>query len=146
MERTIAVADEIREAARTQYVEAARRQGKNKFQIVVGDVHKLLRLQNRVPAVCSALAGRKFLEENGLELEGSSGPASGMSTTVVYTYRFRGAGRASTSLREHFDKYRGVGREVFGALGGGEEFIRREREAFEKASGEQSEPGSGSKR
>lgn len=130
--KTTSVADEIRDAARTKHVEPARRRGKKTFQIVVGDVHKALKLQNRVPAVCSALSGKAFLEENGLVLEDREGPPSGMGTRVVFFYRFKDSDRPTVGLLEHFNKYRGIAREVFESLGGAEAFIRRERESFER--------------
>lgn len=126
------IADEIREAARMSYVVPARRSRNDAFQIVVGDVHRALRLQNRVPAVCSALSGKAFLDENDLILEGREGPPSGMGTRTVFFYRFKDAERRLVGLREHFDKYRGIAREVFQSLGGGEEFIRQERDSWSK--------------
>src|SRR6185437_15999100 len=43
--------DQIRDYARRQYIEAARRRRETVIQIVAGDVHKALGLSNRVPVV-----------------------------------------------------------------------------------------------
>ena len=57
---------------------------------------------------------------------------SGMSTTVVFTYRLLGAGvpEGDSGLEAAFLKVRGIAKEVFRSLGGGEAFIKREREHF----------------
>ena len=122
-------ADLIRDYARRTYVETARRQGLKRFLIKVGEVNKALRLHNRVPLVCSALKSEKFLEGNALRLVERTGPPSGMSTTVVYTYEFLNGSDAL--VRPHpLLALRGIARELFQSLGGGESFIRSERASF----------------
>ena len=120
--------DKIRDYARREFIEPARRRGDTKVQIVARDVHKALRLQSRAPQVCSALRSKKFLEENRLALENAEGPAGGMSTTMKFTYRLldRRAGPQLDSLLRLW----GIGKEVFASLGGAEAFIRHEREHF----------------
>ena len=129
----LSLTDQIRDHARRQYVEAARRRRERVVQIVAGDVHKALGLSNRVPVVCNALSSKSFLEENKLALERREGPPSGLSTTVRFTYRLleeKGAAHASPSP---FLGLRGVAKQVFQALGGGEAFIRAERDQFDKS-------------
>jgi hypothetical protein len=83
-------ADQVREHARHEYIEPARRRGDSAVRIVAGDVQKAVRLVNRTALVCQALKSHKFLEENHLALEKWDGPPSGMSTTVTFTYRLTG--------------------------------------------------------
>jgi hypothetical protein len=126
--------DQIRDYARREYIEAARRRREATVQIVAGDVHKALHLSNLVPAVCQALSSRRFLEENRIALESRVGPPSGLSTTVRFTYRLLGEKGASDSAdsRSPFLGMRGIAKQVFQALGGGEAFIRAERDQFDK--------------
>jgi|SRR5947209_12898219 len=131
-------AERIRDYARLEYIEPARRRRDSIVRIVAGDVHKALGLNNRVPAVCQALKSNKFLDENRLVLEKWDGPPSGMSSTVAFTYRLAGEALADTGIRESpLLRLQGIGKKVFESLGGGESFIRRERERFYKADHEE---------
>ncbi|HXB68317.1 MAG TPA: hypothetical protein VNY05_08740 [Candidatus Acidoferrales bacterium] len=124
-------AEQVREYARVNYIEPARQRHESTVRIIAGDVHKALHLEGRVPSVCQALSGPKFLEENHLTLEKREGPPSGQSTTVVFTYRLADEHRATDELQESpLLRLWGIGKEVFESLGGGEAFIRRERERF----------------
>src|SRR5664279_294015 len=125
-------ADRVREHARQQYVEPARRRHESTIRIVAGEVQKAVQLSNRVSLVCQALKSHKFLDENRLVLEKWDGPPSGMSTTVIFTYRLTDqAGQTSSESAESlFLQLRGIGKDVFQSLGGGEAFIRKEREQF----------------
>ncbi len=55
-----------------------------------------------------------------------------MSTTVTFTYRLTDeAGQSPSKPTEWpFLRLRGIAKEVFQSLGGGEAFIRKEREEF----------------
>src|SRR5580692_11027008 len=82
-------ADVIRSHSREKYVAPARRRQEKRFSIRTGDVLRDLKLNgSRAPAICSALKTREFLEENALRLVSKTGPPSGQSTTVIYTYEF----------------------------------------------------------
>ena len=121
----------VREYARCQYIEPARQRNQLKVTIVAGDVEKAVGLKSRAPLVCQALGGRKFLQENHLVLEKKEGPRSGLSTTVAFTYRLDAENSPSTAAsRVSFVTLRGIGKEVFQSLGGGEAFIRQERASF----------------
>jgi len=120
--------DDVRAHAEFQYVRPARVSGKNRFSIIVGEVHKALHLDSRVPLVCQALKAKKFLRRNGLRLVGVSGPPSGQSTTVVLTYEFEHP--EAPTQGNALVNARGMARDVFRSLGGGEQFIRAERAAF----------------
>lgn len=127
--------DRVREYATRHYVEPARRRRESRVRIVAGDVHRALRLVNRVPVVCSALSSKAFLEANHLRLEARQGPPSGLSTTVVFTYALD----VEQEKRKHgadaktFEAFRGIAKDVFSALGGGEAFLRAERAAWDKS-------------
>jgi hypothetical protein len=128
--------DVVRRFVVTDYIEPARRRGATSVAVNVGDVHRALGLQGRVPLVCSALRGKKFLEENKLRLVEQTGPPSGLSTTVTLTYEFEAPpqGEGKVSRFGPFLRLHGIAREVFRELGGAEEFIRAERRSWEKTS------------
>lgn len=122
-------ADKIRAYGRERYVLPAQNCQLRRFSIRAGDVVRELRLIGRVPAVCSALKSRAFLAQNGLQLVESTGPKSGQSTTVTYTYEFVDA--VQTPLpTDPWSELRGSLKEVFAELGGGEAYLRDEREQF----------------
>jgi hypothetical protein len=110
-------AERIREHARLEYIDPARRRRDSIVRIVAGDVHRALGLNGRVPAVCKALKSHKFLGENHLVLEKWDGPPSGMSTTVTFTYRIADKGVADTDPGESplagLLRLQGIGKEVF---------------------------------
>jgi hypothetical protein len=87
-----------------------------------------------VPLVCAALKSKKFLEENALKPVSKTGPPSGQSTTVTFTYEILDSnGKDSASIEPLLD-LRGIAKDVFKALGGGETFIREERKSFSNPS------------
>ncbi len=132
--------DRVREYARREYIEPARARRQSSVRVVAGEIQKAVRLTNRVPLVCQALKSTKFLKENHLILEKVEGPPSGMSTTVAFTYRMMDDSVRQDSTEPEgapFRKLRGVAKEVFRSLGGGEAFLRKEREQF-NGSGEAS--------
>jgi hypothetical protein len=123
-------ADNIREFGREKYVVPARERQLEKFSIRAGDVVRELKLLNRVPAVCSALKSRAFLEQNRLRIVARSGPSSGQSTTVTYTYEFLEAPDSSQDNPDPWNGLRGALKNVFSGFGGGEAYLRGERENF----------------
>ena len=125
----MANADQIRIYATEKYVLPARQRKQKQFSINVGDVVRELKMIGRVPAVCSALKTRRFLGRNDLLLAGTSGPKSGQSTTVIYTYEFV-EGCASPQTDDSWKKLRGTLRDVFAELEGGEAYLRAERGTF----------------
>jgi len=124
--------DRVREYARREYIEPARRRGDSTVRIVAGDIQKAVNLSNRAPLVCQALRSHKFLKENRLALEKWEGPPGGMSTTVQAVYRLEGEPEQAVNRQDEsgFLKYYGIAKEIFESLGGGEAFIRSEREAW----------------
>lgn len=123
-------ADSIRTHGRDKYVLPARNRQLRRFSIRTGDVVRELKLLGRVPAVCSALKSRSFLEQNGLRLVERTGPTSGQSTTVVYTYEFIEAPNLLEGESDPWTELRGALKRVFAELGGGERYLRGERENF----------------
>jgi hypothetical protein len=124
------VSDLVRQHARDAYLRPARRRGEKSFSVNVGTVHKVLALSNRVPLVCAALKSKKFLEENALKLISKTGPPSGQSTTVTLTYEITGGSGTDSSPVESLLGLRGIAKDLFRALGGGEAFINEERKSF----------------
>ncbi|HEY1218752.1 MAG: hypothetical protein ABSE42_12195 [Bryobacteraceae bacterium] len=123
-------ADRIREHLKKQFLEPARLRGEITVRIVAGDIHKGLGLRNQVPNVCQVLRSRKFLNENRLVLEKFEGPPSGLGTTATFTYRLAADGATQPERESLFLRLRGIAKDTFASLGGGEEFIRGERERF----------------
>ena len=126
-------ADEIRTYARERYVMPARSQREKRFSIRTGDVVRDMKLvAGRTPAVCSALKTKEFLRENTLRLVSRTGPASGQSTTVTYTYEFADDGKDSKNVdrQDAWNRLRGALKDVFAELGGGENYLRNERANF----------------
>ena len=120
----------VRQYARETFVRPARRRGQKCVSINVGEVHKAVALQNRVPLVCQALRSEKFLSANGLRLISQTGPPSGQSTTVTYTYEFIDNDVGVSTVKDPWLALRGALRDVFSQLGGGEAYLRNERDSF----------------
>jgi hypothetical protein len=93
--------------------------------------------------VCQALKSKRFLQENHLVLKEMIGPPSGLSTTVRFTYEVvsGGSGGDSTAKQQHpLLALRGIAKDIFRQLGGGEQFIKKEREQLSAAGGELETP------
>ena len=126
-------ADRVRAHVVEQYVDPARSRGDETITVVARDVLQALKLRGGyAPGVCSALRTGKFCRENELELIREDGPPSKQSTTTSFTYRLLGdsANRDDRPARNGIWNLLGAGKETFAALGGGERWLRREREAF----------------
>jgi hypothetical protein len=124
------ISDLIREHAQDNYLRPARRRGEATVAINAGTVHKALALHNRVPAVCQALKSKKFLDANHLKLVSETGPQSGQSTTVTYTYEFVEGQGSGAAKYDPWRQLRGALKDIFAELGGGEAFLRAERQRF----------------
>jgi hypothetical protein len=118
------------------YVEPARQKGEKTIRVRVGSVQKELGWTNRTPSVFSTLLSREFQQEAGVELVEKIGgpPSGGPSTTVQFVYQVLGERKDAISADDSIPKkvdlrdLYGLCAETFKALGGGEEFLRRERE------------------
>jgi len=125
--------DAIRRHAYDQYISAARRRKQKTVAINAGEVHRALALNNRVPLVCAALGSKKFLTEHGLRIVSKTGPPSGQSTTVTFTYEIVDKTKedhAQLDRQEAWKRLRGSMKDIFAELGGGENYLRNERANF----------------
>lgn len=77
--------DRVREYAKRQYIEPAKKEGKKSLSIRAGNIHKELGFLRRIPVVCSALRSRKFQKNCDIQLSYIDGPNN--STTTTFTYR-----------------------------------------------------------
>jgi len=139
--------DQVREIAKSRFVEPALLAGKTRFSVAVKDVLKDLVAEGfppgNTPQVCSALRKETFLREHGLEIESIDGPPSKMSTTVVFHYKVatpRSQSNAEKSrapqdpseasetpearTRRLGESLRGILRDELAEYGGAEGFIR----------------------
>jgi len=123
-------ANEIRDYSTRTFVVPARQQGQRRFSIRVGDIVRELKLYRSVANVCSALKTEDFLQSNHLRLVDASGPKSGLSTTVVFTYEFADPEPPSDPSSDAWSRLRGALKDVFAELGGGEAYLRAERSNF----------------
>jgi hypothetical protein len=129
------LSDKIRAHGLAKYVLPAREKRASRFSIRAGDVVNELGIgASRAAAVCSALKTHQFLRDNELRLIEATGPKSGLSTTVIYTYEFaNSAGSAfgaSAISEDAWSRLRGALQDVFAELGGGETYLRAERSNF----------------
>ena len=122
--------DAVRRHAYEKYVSAARRRREKTVSINVGEVHRALALNNRVPLVCAALGSKKFLTEHGLRILSKTGPPSGQSTTVTFTYEIVRSELQKPSAEEAWRSLRGIAKDIYASFGGGEAYLRQERANF----------------
>ena len=120
----------------SNYVNPARLKGEKTIQVRVGNLQKELGWTNRTPSVFSTLLSKDFQQEAGVELIEKRGgpPSGGPSTTWQFVFRVLGKGEGLAPAAKVvpngeglMDLY-GLCAEAFKALGGGEEYLRRERE------------------
>ena len=130
----MSLSEQVLRHVRAVYIDPARHRGETTIRISAGDVHRDLRWSNRVPSVCATLASQKFQKAVGAELIAKDGPPSGFGTRATFTYRLPGGsssplapgGKPATLLELY-----GIAADIFRELGGGENFIRKERENFD---------------
>jgi hypothetical protein len=124
------ISNAVRKHVSEVYLKPAIRKGERIFTVNAGAVHKALALDNRVPLVCQALKSEKLLEENQLRIVSRTGPRSGQSTTVTVTYEVLASKADQSASPNPLLGLRGIAKELFGQLGGAENFIRSERDKF----------------
>ena len=78
-------ADKIRDFANVYYIQPAREKKAISVVIRAGDVARALKLQDRIPAVCSALGAKAFAERYNVRLIERTGPHT--STTTEFKFR-----------------------------------------------------------
>jgi hypothetical protein len=130
--------DQTKQHVIATYVKPARLKGANVVQVRVGAVQKELGLTNRTPSVFSTLSSKAFQKEAGVELIEKRGgpPSGGPSTTVQFVYRILDDSSVEKPLSRRsktipngagLEKLYGILEEEFKALGGGEAYLRAER-------------------
>jgi hypothetical protein len=131
--------DQTKRHVITRYVQPARLKGETSIQVRVGNVQKELGWINRTPSVFSTLSSKDFQREAGVELiEKRGGPSSGgPSTTVQFIYRVlseklanelpSAAATKPIPNGAGLEKLYGILADEFAALGGGEAFLKGER-------------------
>jgi hypothetical protein len=123
----------VRHYALQTYISPARRRRDKTVSVNVGSVHKAIGLANRVPLVCTALESQKFQRANHLRLVSKTGPPSGQSTTVTYTYELLESPPEGGGL-DAWERLRGALKDVYAEYGGGEAYLRAERVSLRDAS------------
>jgi hypothetical protein len=118
------------------YVTPARTKGEKTVQVRVGNVQKELGWTNRTPSVYSTLLSKDFQHEAGVVLIEKSGgpPSGGPSTTWQFVFHLLDKGEAAAPAAkvvpngEGLMALYGIFADAYKQLGGGEEYLRRERE------------------
>lgn len=125
----VTAADAVRQYVLTQYIRPARERGDRDVSVTAGEVHKALGLKNRIPLVCAALRSVRFQAANHLRLKDVTGPPSGMSTTVKFTFEIlsSASGSGATAVNPLW-QLRGIAKGVFEKPGEWEDLIKYERE------------------
>jgi hypothetical protein len=130
--------DQTKEHVIATYVKPARLKGASVVQVRVGTVQKELGWTNRTPSVFSTLRSKEFQKEAGVELIEKRGgpPSGGPSTTVQFVYRILdGSAAEKPSSRESktipngagLEKLYGILADAYKELGGGEAYLKAER-------------------
>lgn len=131
--------DQVRSFVQEHYIAPARKVGASAVTVRVREVHKALKWElRRIPQVCAALSTRKFQRSAHVELLKKTGPPSGQSTTVEFTYKLLNKGKSETPKTQTahvkdgsgLEALYGILEEEFKALGGGEAFLRAERASW----------------
>lgn len=81
----MSMADDIRTHVIECHLLPASRRGAERITLRAGDIHSELRLRSRMPAVCSAMGGKKLTEQHAVILEKRTGPKNG--SNVFFTYK-----------------------------------------------------------
>lgn len=88
-------ADGIRQYVLVHHVAPARAAANAELTVRAGDVAHAMKLQRRVPNICSVLGSRKFLDMAGLQLLDRIGPRQSTTTSFHYALVESSVGAAS---------------------------------------------------
>src|ERR1700677_4725724 len=131
------LSETVLQFVRANYVHPARMQGQTTVEVKAGDIHSGLRWSRRVPLVCSALSSRKFQNAAGVRLiETKDAPPSGLSTRTIYRYEILDRETPSWLRDDSPPQKRGllaaygVAAHLYRQVGGGDAFLKAEREKF----------------
>lgn len=81
-------ADQIRAFVIRSYVDPSRNRGEASVEIVSGDVHKAMGLQNKMPAVCAVLEAPAFAAQAKVKLLDRHSPIGSDKPSSTIRYRF----------------------------------------------------------
>jgi hypothetical protein len=120
------------------YVKPARDRGEKIVRIHVGEIQKELGWTNRTPSVFSTLKSQPFQQQAGLELIEKCGgpPSGGPSTTVEFVYKLLDPSEVPLEQRKFVASGQGlmelcgIFKDAYAPFGGGEEYLRKEREGL----------------
>jgi hypothetical protein len=137
MGQNMNLSETVLQYVRANYVHPARTHGQAIVEVKAGDIHSGLRWSRRVPLVCSALSSRKFQNAAGVRLiETRDAPPSGLSTRTIYRYEILDR-EAPSGLRDDSPPPKrgllaayGVAAHLYRQVGGGDAFLKAERENF----------------
>lgn len=79
----IKLADTIRECIYNKFIRPAKELGNSEILVKSSEIHCLLKLSNRYPAVCSAMEGKKIEEEYGVKVLKTEG-RYGLNFSLLY--------------------------------------------------------------
>ncbi len=138
-----AKANEIRHFLCQKYFDPARKRSETLVTLRAGDIHREMGLKNRVPSVCQVMESKLLEKEAGVKVSSKQGPPSGRGTTLTVTYTVSLDSRAPASNEiqprqddsistgwELFFALRGIGKDWYKDAGGGEAWLKNERENF----------------
>lgn len=123
----------------SNYVRPARRRGERTVAVRVGNVQKELGWTNRTPSVFSTLSSQEFQDQAGIQLVEKRGgpPSGGPSTTWQFVYRILDESSPSQPASRSIPRKKGglltlygIAKDLYKEVGGGEAFIRSQRENF----------------
>lgn len=100
MPEAVSLADRIRENVRARHIEPARQARRKAVTLRAGDIARDMGLNNRAPAVCTALASKLFLREAGLRLVERVGPRQSTTTEFRFEILDRSAGEPISGSTE----------------------------------------------
>jgi hypothetical protein len=138
MEVFVKPTEETKRYVISKYVRPARLKGDTTIHVRVGNVQKELGWTNRTPSVFSTLSSKEFQQEAGVELIEKKGgpPSGGPSTTWQFVYRVLGEDRTTAPPAKRAQSgaglmaMYGIAADIYREVGGGEAFIRSQREDF----------------
>jgi len=127
--------EEVQQYFQGNYVIPARQRGQASVEVKAGDIHSSLGWTRRVPLVCAALSSKKLQRNVGVRLTKKEGPPSGQSPTVIFRYEILDREASSAQGAEPAPKRGllaayGVAAHLYRPVGGGDAFLKAERENF----------------
>ena len=137
-------AQRVRSHIRTHYVEPARRRGLSTVVVIAGNLYREIGFsKNNYPNICQVMESNKLLKEVGASILHKKAPPKGKGPSLEITYSLSPkvsppavgspAPASSPSTPEAFRSAQGLLKQAFQKLGGGEAFLRRERQSFHAA-------------